>query len=373
MIRAQKNIILKDLEKKIVLLVGPRQSGKTYLAKDIATSFSHSLYLNYDQVKDRKIIKDQSWIERTDLLILDELHKMPDWKNYLKGVFDTKPETMRVLITGSARLDIYDRIGDSLAGRYFRHRLLPLSLSELKQSSEPFDMDRLIERGGFPEPYFASDRLEADRWRAQYINSLLSTDVFEIETIHNLKGMRLVFDLLRNRVGSPVSYQSLAEDVGVSPMTIKKYIQILESIFVIFIITPYSRNIARSLLKEPKIYFFDTALVQGDEGVIFENFIAVSLLKSIYARVDSKAEECSLHYLRTKDGYEVDFAVIKDKAVEVIIEAKLSEQTLSKPLRMFHEKYQYPSIQLSRYKKNEYKEQGIEKLNAVPYLSSLYL
>lgn len=373
MIRAQKSIILKDLEKKLVLLVGPRQSGKTYLAKEIAKSFTNSTYLNYDQIKDRTIIKNQSWLEKTELLILDELHKMPDWKNYLKGVFDTKPETMRVLVTGSARLDVYDRVGDSLAGRYFRHRLLPLSLSELKQSSESFDIDKLTERGGFPEPYFATNTIEADRWRAQYINSLLSTDIFEIETIHNLKGMRLVFELLRNRVGSPISYQSLAEDVGVSPVTIKKYIQILESIFVVFVVTPYSRNIARSLLKEPKIYFFDTALVQGDDGAIFENLVAVSLLKSIYARVDNQAEECGLHYLRTKDSHEVDFAITKDGTVEVMIEVKLSEQAVSKSLRIFYEKYQYPAIQLSKYTKNEHIEKGIEMLNAQKYLSSLYL
>ena len=129
MIRAQKNIILNDLEKKIVLLVGPRQSGKTWLAKDIAKSFKNSLYLNYDQIKDRKIIHDQSWLDNTDLLIFDELHKMDDWKNYIKGVFDTQPESMSILVTGSARLDIYDHVGDSLAGRYFRHRLLPLSLT----------------------------------------------------------------------------------------------------------------------------------------------------------------------------------------------------------------------------------------------------
>lgn len=373
MIRVQKNIILKDLDKKIVLLVGPRQSGKTYLAKDIAKSFENSTYLNYDQMLDRKIIDNQTWLKKTDLLILDELHKMPNWKNYLKGVFDTKPETMRVLVTGSARLDTYDRIGDSLAGRYFRHRLLPLSLAELKQSSEHLDLDKLMERGGFPEPYFAQDKLEADRWRLQYINSLLSTDIFEIETIHNLKGMRLVFDLLRNRVGSPVSYQSLSEDVGVSPVTIKKYIQILESIYVIFTITPYSRNIARSLLKEPKIYFFDTSLVQGDTGIILENLVAVSLLKSIYARVDNLAEDCTLNYLRTKEGNEVDFAIVNNNKVESILEVKLSEQPLSKSLRMFYEKYNYPAIQLAHYTRNEYTDNCIEKLNAQKYLSSLYL
>ena len=119
MIRAQKNIILKDLEKKLVLLVGPRQAGKTWLAKDIATSFPHSVYLNYDQIMDRKIMLEQSWLPSTDLLILDELHKMPDWKNYLKGVFDTRLNSMRILVTGSARLDIYDNIGDSLVPYFF--------------------------------------------------------------------------------------------------------------------------------------------------------------------------------------------------------------------------------------------------------------
>lgn len=371
MIRPQKNMILKDLEKKIVLLVGPRQCGKTWLAKDIARGFPNSLYLNYDQIKDRKIIQEQSWLESTDLLILDELHKMPDWKNYLKGVFDTKPPSMRLLVTGSARLDVYDKLGDSLAGRYFRHRLLPLSLSELKNASEPVNIKKIIERGGFPEPYFAQDLIDAERWRIQYINSLLSTDIFEIETIHNLKGMRLVFDLLRDRVGSPVSYQSLSEDVGVSPNTIKKYIQILEALFIVFSVTPYSKNIARSLLKEPKIYFFDTGLVQGDDGAKLENLVAVSLLKDIYGKMDSKAQEYSLHYLRTKEALEVDFAVANKNNIEHIIEVKLSDQKISKSLRKFNEKYHYPALQLVQSLSNEYQENGIQVLKAEKYLENL--
>ncbi len=373
MIRAQKQLILEDLKSKIVLLVGPRQSGKTWLAKDIAKSFSKSLYLNYDQINDRKIIQEQAWLETTDLLILDELHKMPGWKNYLKGIFDTKPIQMQILVTGSARLDVYDQLGDSLAGRYFRHRLLPLSLSELKQASESLDIQRLIERGGFPEPYFAQDPIQANRWRLQYINSLLSTDIFEIESIHNMKGMQLVFNLLRARVGSPISYQSLAEDVSVSPTTIKKYIQILEALFIIFTITPYSKNIARSLLKEPKIYFFDTGLVQGDDGSKFENMVAISLLKHVYGKIDMKAEEYALHYLRTKDGLEVDFALVHQENVEVIIEAKLSEQTLSKPLLNFHKKYNHPSFQLIKSLRNEYQQDGVRILKAENFLSELIL
>src|SRR3990167_7856368 len=145
--RVQKRAILKDLEKKLVLLVGPRQSGKTWLSKDIARNFAKSVYLNYDQPQDRKIMLEQSWLDSTNLLILDELHKMPTWKNYLKGVFDTKPDSMRILVTGSARLDIFDKLGDSLAGRYFHQRLLPFSLAELKQVGESIDIHKLMTRG----------------------------------------------------------------------------------------------------------------------------------------------------------------------------------------------------------------------------------
>src|SRR5262245_9070273 len=112
--RIQAAEIIKDLNKKMVILVGPRQAGKTWLAKNIASQFSSPLYLNYDQLSDRQTIEAQNWLPSIDLLILDELHKMPAWKNYLKGLYDTKPESMRILITGSARLDIFNHIGDSL-------------------------------------------------------------------------------------------------------------------------------------------------------------------------------------------------------------------------------------------------------------------
>jgi predicted AAA+ superfamily ATPase len=371
--RAQKTKILQDLEKKMVLLSGPRQAGKTWLAKNIAREFRNSIYLNYDQILDREIMLSQSWLPNTDILVLDELHKMKNWKNYLKGVYDTKPSSMKILVTGSARLDIYDQLGDSLAGRYFRQRLLPLSLAELSQVGEKTDIDRLIERGGFPEPYLAENVIEANRWRQLYVNSILSTDVFEFDKIQNIKGMQLLFTMLRTRVGSPISYQSLAEDLALSPTTIKKYIQILEALFVIFKITPYSRNIARSLLKEPKIYFFDTGLVQGDEGAQFENLVALSLLKDIYAKTDYFGEERSLHYLRTKDGHEVDFAIAHENAVEKIIEVKVSDHSINKSLLYFHEKYEYPAVQLVKYLRHETQHNGIQVLRAEKFLSELFL
>jgi predicted AAA+ superfamily ATPase len=371
--RIQEEWILRDLGKKIVLLVGPRQAGKTWLAKKIAASFPNSVYLNYDQFTDREILIKQSWLPTTDLLILDELHKMPDWKNYLKGLYDTKPSSMRLLVTGSARLDIYDKLGDSLAGRYFRHRLLPISLSELRQVQEEPDIDKLMDRGGFPEAYLAENVIEANRWRLQYINSLLSTDIFEFDSISNFKAVKLVFDLLRNKVGSPISYQSLSEDVQVSPITIKKYIQILEALFIVFTVTPYSKNIARSILKEPKIYFFDTGLVQGNEGAKLENLVAVSLLKHAYAMVDYGASNYDLHYLRTKDGQEVDFALTNDDKIEKIIEVKLSDREISKPLANFSMRYEYWAVQLVKSIGNEYQQGKIMVLKAENFLKKLFM
>lgn len=371
--RLQKDLIIKDLTKKMVLLVGPRQAGKTWLAKDIARQFPNSVYLNYDQYKDREIIKTESWLPTVDLLILDEIHKMPNWKNYLKGLYDTKPEAMPIMVTGSARLDIYDRLGDSLAGRYFRHRLLPISLAELNKLNEPLSIDRLIERGGFPEAYLAENVTEANRWRMQYVDSLLSTDIFEFDKVYNVKTARLIFDLLRNRVGSPISYQSLARDVEIAPATAKKYIQVLEALFIIFRITPYSKNIARSLLKEPKIYFFDTGLVQGDEGAKLENLVAISLLKHVYAKVDYEALEYNLYYLRTKDGEEVDFALTCNDNIESIIEVKSSNEGISKSLLGFSRKYGHPAIQLVKNLRNEYQHDAVKVLNAQKFLSELFL
>lgn len=366
-------MVLKDLKKKIVLLVGPRQAGKTWLAKDIAKEFYNSVYLNYDSLQDRVIINAQSWLPTTNLLIFDELHKMPSWKNYLKGVFDTKHHDTAILVTGSARLDIYDHLGDSLAGRYFRHRLLPFSPAELCQLDASISFEKLLVRSGFPEPLFAPDDTEAERWRMQYVNSMLSTDVFEVDQIHNIKAMQLVFKLLRNRVGSPISYQSIAEDVAVSPITVKRYIEILEALFIVFRVTPFSKNIARSLLKEPKIYFFDTGLVQGDDGAKLENMVAISLLKHVYAKNDYHAQAYALHYLRTKDGVEVDFALTCDDVLEEMIEVKLADAVISRSLASFSEKHPCSAVQLVKHLRHETMQGNILVRDAQKYLSELFL
>ena len=198
-------------------------------------------------------------------------------------------------------------------------------------------------------------------------------NVFDLNDIQNARAVQLVFDLLRNRVGSPISYTSIAEDVGVAPNTVKKYINLFEALFIVFRVTPYARNIARSLSKEPKIYFFDTGLVQGDEGVKFENLMALCLLKHVYAKIDYLGESWALHYLRTKDGREVDFALVKDNKVISMLEAKLSDGGPNKSLVWFQNRYNFPAIQIVKELRLEYKAGNIDIKRASLFLQELDL
>lgn len=369
----QKQAILRDLKKKMVFLAGPRQAGKTTLAKEIASEFSSSIYLTYDRLEDRKIILEEKWLPSTELIILDEIHKMEQWKNYLKGVYDTKLSHQKFLITGSARLEIFKQVGDSLAGRYFLHRLFPLSPVECDFSKVKYTINHFIERGGFPEPFLADDPIDAGRWRQQYTDSLLHTDVLDFENIQNINAIRTVFELLRSRVGSPISYISIAEDVAVSPNTVKKYILILEALYIVFRVVPYSKNIARSLLKEPKIYFFDNGLVKGDEGIKFENFVATCLLKHVHSKIDYLAQSYSLKYLRTKEHHEVDFALVNDETIEKMIEVKHANHSIDSGILHFHQKYNIPAVQVVKELKKERMEKGIVIQKGINFLKTLDL
>lgn len=372
--RVQADWIFRDLKKKMVFLAGPRQVGKTWLAKEIGKRFENTLYLNYDHLPDREIIKKEAWREKTDLLIFDELHKMPEWKNYLKGVFDTRPPHLAILVTGSARFDFLRQTGDSLAGRFFTHRLLPFSLCELDKTEYRGGLGRLLERGGFPEPLLAESAVDARRWRQNYIDGLIRTDVFDVENIHNLRGMQLLLAMLRQRVGSQVSFTSIGRDIGISPVTVIKYVQVLEALCIVFRVTPFTRNIGRSLLKEPKLYFYDNGMVDNGAGPAFENTTAVSLLKHAWALNDHRAEEWSLNYLRTKEGREVDFCLVKDGRIRTIVECKAADAELSPQLVYFSRKYGLQAVQLVAELRHERKEgDRIEVRRAENYLKELYL
>jgi len=369
--RAQKKLILKDLARKMVFLVGPRQVGKTWLANDIAAGFERTTSLNWDNTNDRKIIRRQGWLRSTELLVLDELHKMPRWKGFIKGVFDKRPDGMRILVTGSARLNLLRQAGPSLAGRFFAHRLMPFSPAEVGGTAFAADLDRFIVRGGFPEPFLADEQVDADRWRSQYLDGLVSEDVLDLERIQDLGAMRTLLSLLRERVGSPVSYQSLSEDTGVSPNTVRKYIAILEALFVVFRVTPLARDVARSLLKSPKLYFFDTGLVRGDAGARFENFVAACLLKHAMFKGDTTGRDVALRYIRTKEGKEVDFCLVTDDAAELLVEAKAGETDPSRPLLSFSRSLGVPGVQIVKELDQEERFQSVAVRSARAFLREL--
>jgi len=185
-----------------------------------------------------------------------------------------------MLITGSTCLETFRQSGDSLAGRYYHHRLFPFTPEELFAIGQTYPLEYFLERGSFPEPFLAADTVEAQRWRRQYLDGLIREDIVTYETIGQLKAMNLLVDLLRSRVASPLSYQSLAEDLNVSPHTVKHYIDILEALYIIFRVYPYHHSIARSIKQQAKLYFFDIALVNGSPQRL-ENLVALSLYRHI--------------------------------------------------------------------------------------------
>ena len=322
--RSLQDKIKVDLDRKIVLLSGPRQVGKTTMAKALYPDTSE--YFNMDSPEHRLLIRKQAWRRDCDLVIFDELHKVKKWKNWIKGVYDTEGVRPRLLVTGSSRLDVYRKGGDSLAGRFYSYRLHPFSVAEVKEEY-PADtaLEQIMRLGGFPEPFLKGSEEGAKRWRRSHVDRILREDLWDIASVRNVRGLETLVELLRHSVGSTISYESLARDLQVSPHTVKQWISMLESLYILFLVTPYSRNIGRSLLKQPKIYFYDTGFVKEDEGARFENAVACALLKRLHFLEDTAGEKCALHYLRDKGKREVDFLTVRDGKPEWLIESKLAD------------------------------------------------
>jgi predicted AAA+ superfamily ATPase len=369
------NLVLNDLATKAVVLTGPRQVGKTTLSRQLMQSFTNAQYLNWDVLADRVVLQRQSWNPRAGLLVMDEIHKMPNWKAWLKGVIDGRLAGQSLLVTGSARMETFRQAGDSLAGRYFSFKLHPISVREwcAQQSVDPaVALDHLLERGGFPEPCLAADAIQADRWRAQYFTDLIREDVLEFSRLHEISTMRLFVELLRERVGSPLSLASIARDLAVAPATLKRYLDILQALFIVFTVHPWHRNVARAILQAPKVYFFDTGLVRGDQGLRLENAVAGMLLKQADFLRDSAGREISLHYIRTKDDAEVDFAFSEAGELTQLIESKLSDNKPHRALTRFAA--QFPdaqAVQLVYNLRQEEFRNGIMITNAANWLSQL--
>jgi len=333
--RIQKKILTEDLKQKMVLLAGPRQSGKTWLSKKL---HKDCFYLNWDIEDDKRIILDKSWRRDVPVVVLDELHKKPEWKSWLKGIVDKESHKPPLFVTGSAKMNIFRKGGDSLAGRYFLHRLFPFSIKELVYNGiNSVDACRmLLATGGFPEPCIKGSVSWAKRWRKTHIERIITEDLLNLEKVNDIANIELLVDFLSQRVGTPVSYSSLARDLSVSPHTIKHWISILETLYVIFIVRPWSKKLQRTISKEPKIYFYDIGRISEKKiDARLKNLAALLLLKRQNYLEDSRGESNGVYYIRDREKRETDFLTTRDGDVEFLIEIKKRDSNLSKSLKYF--------------------------------------
>ncbi len=314
--------VTKYAQNKIIFISGPRQTGKTTLSKKLFEDF---LYLNFDSLPDRIFLKNQTWDRTKKAVIFDEIHKMKNWKSWLKGIFDKEGSTPKILVTGSAKLNTARKVGDSLAGRFLNYRLHPLDLKELDACSSETELDswnRLKKLSGFPEPFFANDEEFYKLWSRSHLDIILRQDLLDLESVKSMVAIEDLVGLLARRVGSQISFANLAQDLSVDPKTVKRWIEILENLFVFFRITPYSPKLSRMITKQPRLFFFDSCRIQSQKGAQLENLVACALVKEIDFLADTKGLNFSLHYLRDKEKHEVDFLICYDRKPTLLIEVK---------------------------------------------------
>ena len=365
--------IQEELSKKIILLSGPRQVGKTFLSKGLSTSYD---YLNYDNFEDRILLLKKQWDRKKSLLILDEVHKMTKWKVWLKGIYDKEGLNPSILVTGSARMDNMKKVGDSLAGRHFQYRMHPFDLKELKNYYDVQEIyKRLMTVSGFPEPFIEAKESFYNKWKKSHLDLILRQDLIDLESVREIASIETLVLLLQERVGSPLSYNSLSRDLHRDPKTIQRWIQILENLFVIFRLQTFHKKIARSVLKEPKIYFYDICRLETDEGIKFENLVALALKKEVDYLTDAVGMDATFNTLRVKGGKEVDFLIQRKGRKSLMIEVKLSEDIPSRQFQIF-DKY-FPNahkIQIVRHLSREKTtDTGIEVREALMWLANLNL
>ncbi len=326
--------VIQDLRKKMVFISGPRQVGKTTLARSIIKNSAS--YLNWDIPAHRQAILKRQ-LPAENLWCFDEIHKYKNWRDYLKGIYDEFHQDHQILVTGSARLDMLRRSGDSLQGRFYHLRLHPLSVRELgiKQAD---DLLRLLKLGGFPEPYFSNSEVEARRWSTDYRSLLVTQESTAIDTISDLARLELLSLRLPELVGSPLSINALREDLQVAHKTLSRWLEILEKIYMIFRLPPLGSPLIRAVKKEQKHYHFDWTLVP-ERGARFENLVAVHLLKWAHYQRDCFGEQMDLRYFRDTDRREVDFCILHNMQPEMFVECKWSDGPTSPHLKYLRKKF----------------------------------
>lgn len=348
-------------QRQMAFVSGPRQVGKTTTCRSLANE-----YLNWDNLDDReRILSGPSGIverlklnrlrESPPVALFDELHKYPRWKQLLKGLFDTYADQVRIIVTGSSRMDTYRRGGDSLMGRYFLYRMHPFSVGETVRQDLPdpkkiisqpkkiasSDFDALWIHGGYPEPFTRRDIRFSRRWRGLRIQQLLREDIRDLTQIQQFGQLETMARLLGSRSSHQLVYSNLAGEVRVSVDTVRRWIDALCSLHLGFLVRPWFRNVSRSLRKEPKWFLRDWSAID-DTGERAETFIGCHLLKAVECWNDMGLGDFHLGYLRDKSRREVDFIVIQDGRPWFLVEAKHGDGTISPSLKYFQEQTKAP-------------------------------
>ena len=369
--RYLRDQIQRDLSRKMVFVAGPRQVGKTTLARTLPGAGRG--YLNWDAAADRERILRRE-LPPSRLWIFDEIHKYRDWRNYLKGLYDARGDTSRaarILVTGSGRLDAYRFGGDSLQGRYHLLRLHPLSAAELGLKT-PAELRDLLALGGFPEPYFGGSEVEARRWSRAWRTLLVREEVTSLERIRDLGTLELLMLRLPELVGSPLSINSVREDLQVGHKTVAAWLQAFERLYAIFRLPPFGAPAVRAVKKEQKHYHLDWPVVPS-EAARFENLVACHLLKWVHHQQDTQGRDVELRYFRDTDGREVDFVVADRRRPVLCIECKWADVPIDRSLRYF--KARFPDCdawQLSATGTKDYvNADGIRAAPALTLLSTL--
>ncbi|MBI4653140.1 ATP-binding protein [Candidatus Kuenenbacteria bacterium] len=381
--------IITDLKNKMVFIGGPRQVGKTTLAQLVGkNNYEKYTYLNWDNREDRKIILQGKFEAESTLIIFDEIHKYKQWKNYIKGEFDKYKKIFHILVTGSARLDLYRKGGDSLIGRYYYYRLHPFSLAEVLQIKPDLKIFKelifkktkknitkiftdLLFFGGFPEPFIAKNDKILRRFHNERLDRLVKEDIRDIEQVRDLSALQILTDILPDKVGSLLSLNALREDLQVAHKTISLWVNILEKFYYHFRIYPFLTKTIKSLRKEPKMYLWDWSQIKN-KGNRLENMIASHLLKMSHFLYDTKGYKVELYFLRDLEGREVDFLVTVDKKPWMAIEVKSSDEQASKYLKYFVKKLNIPfAYQVVQQSKIDFYQNNIRIISADKFLSGL--
>jgi len=387
--RYLRPVITSDLKNKMVFIGGPRQVGKTTLAQYIGTNdYKKYTYLNWDNRQDRKNILSGKFEAESSLIIFDEIHKYKQWKNYIKGEFDKHKDKFHILVTGSARLDLYRRGGDSLMGRYHHYRLHPFSVAEVLQINNNLKIFKklnfpkinkniskvftdLFAFGGFPEPFLKKEKKTLRRFHNERLDRLVKEDIRDIEALRDLSALQILVDILPDKVGSMLSLNSIREDLQVTHKTISFWMDILEKFYYHFRIYPFATTKIKSLHKQPKMYLWDWSQIEN-EGARLENMVASHLLKIVHFLHDSEGHKAELQFLRDTEGRETDFIITINKKPWLAVETKLSDKKISKHLKYFAEKIDIPFLyQITKESNVDFWQDNIRVISAEKFLGGL--